>query len=93
MLPEMQQISAMMPTVEGDTIVLAKQNTNYIFNKIKAIAKGGSVPDLFKYLSNLDSILSSKSHATNIQEFSHIDHLEKALEVRAAFWVKKLTTE
>ena len=50
MLPETQQVSAMMPTVEGDTIVLAKQNTNYIFNKIKDLAKGGTVPDLFKYL-------------------------------------------
>lgn len=82
-----------MPTVEGDTVVMAKQNTNYIFNKVRDLAKGGSVPELFKYLGEIDSILKEHSQAKNPTEFSTIEHIEKALEVRAAFWVKKCTTE
>ena len=79
-----------MPTIEGDTVVMASQNSRYLFNQI---AKGKTSTGLFTYLNNIDSLCQATSKATNPVEFSDLDHLETALAVRSAFWVKKLTTE
>jgi hypothetical protein len=41
----------MMPVVEGETSVMAAQNTRFLFNKVKDLKKGKTVDGLFTYLA------------------------------------------
>jgi len=73
LLPELFAVAAQMPTIEGDTVVMASQNSRYLFNQI---AKNKVSTGLFTYLNDLEAICKSTSQATNVQEFSNLDHIE-----------------
>ena len=88
LLPEISGFSAQMPTVEGDTVVMAAQSARYLFNKVKTI-KTNPTKGLFEYLNNLDALCNSVSS----KDFDTLDNLENALAVRSAYWVRKLTTQ
>lgn len=92
LLPELSGFAAQMPTVEGDTVVMAAQSARYLFNKVKGLSKSKPT-GLFDYINHLDSLCSSVSKATDIASFSDMDHLENAMAVRTAYWVRKLTRE
>jgi hypothetical protein len=89
LFPEMVGAVAQMPTVEGDTVVMAAQNSRALFKKIGT----GKNQGFFQYLDSLDSICNLVSGAKTIEQFKDLDHLETALKVRAAYWVKKIAAE
>lgn len=62
LFPEMVGNSASMPTVEGDTVVMAAQNSRALFKKV---GKGNN-EGFFKYLDQLQSVCSLVSSAKTV---------------------------
>ena len=96
LLPEIFSCSSVFPTVEGDTVVMAQQNAKLLFHMVAQAAKGKKVgvdkitTTSFGYIDHLTELLSSKSDATCPVTFASLDHLEKALAVRAGQWLSHL---
>lgn len=69
---------------------MAQQTIGYIQKKMARIAKGKPAKGVFSYLNDLDKLCSIKSSATTVEQFSELDHLEKALAIRAAMIVRSV---
>jgi len=78
-----------MTTFEGDNTVLAQQSARFILKNIKNIHKGFKTTGLFKYLNNVDSLLSTKCAAKTIEQMSDLNILQEALQVRSAYYANE----
>lgn len=48
------------------------------------------IPPLFVYLKDIEKLVALKQEVRTIEEFSHIDHLDRALCIRSAHRVRSL---
>ena len=84
---------APMAIFEGDNTVMAQQNAKYIIKKVTKAEKGKQAKGFFSYFNDLDKLCSLKpKEIDSVEAFCSLDHLEAALAVRAAYWVKKVVT-
>lgn len=68
LLPEIFSYAAPMATAEGDTSVMAAQNTRYLFNQYSLIkTKGHKATGICSYLNDLDKLCSMESQATTVE--------------------------
>ena len=82
-----------MAIFEGDNTVMAQQNAKYIIKKVTKAEKGKQAKGFFSYFNDLDKLCSLKpKEIDSVEAFCSLDHLEAALAVRAAYWVKKVVT-
>ena len=89
LLPELFSVTAPMATAEGDTSVMAAQNTRYLFNQYNLIkTKGHKAFGICSYLNDLDKLCAVESKATTLEEIADLDHLELALTIRTAYKFK-----
>jgi acyl-CoA oxidase len=80
LFPALFSLSSIMPTVEGDTVVMAGQNAKLLFKKVGAIneakAKGGKgegiATDMFAYLTDLTGLCTSKNDSDNWKDLDHL---------------------
>ena len=54
------------------------------------MAKGKQTDSLFSYLAQLEQLVAEKSRASTVEEFSAMEHVEKALAVRAAYAIREV---
>jgi acyl-CoA oxidase len=72
-----------VPTYEGDTTVMAKQSLSFIEKTLKQVKKGKKITGPLAYLSEIDQLVTAKSTACTVTDFSDLEHLDRALAVRA----------
>lgn len=92
-LPQLFLDWAPVAIFEGDNTVMAKQNSRYIMKKVKKCQRGKPAKGLFSYINHLNELCTKKSPALTVEDFSTLEHLEECLAVRAAHWVKKVTSQ
>lgn len=87
-LPEIYSYYSPVPVYEGDNTVMAQQTLSYILKKFKKIKKGIPAYSFFSYFNHLDKLCSLKDQVKTINEFLDIEHLDRALSIRAAWVVR-----
>lgn len=90
LLPSMVHDYAPIPVFEGDNTVMSQQNSKYIIKKVTKALEGKPAKGFFSYFNNLDKLCDLQSSADSVDEFSTVEHLDIALAVRAAYWVRKV---
>ena len=70
--------------------MMAEQNSKYIIKKVNKCLEGKRAKGFFAYFNDLDKLCKMKTQVTSVEEFTSLDHLETALAVRSAYWVKKV---
>ena len=83
--------SAPYPTFEGVNVIMYQQSSRMLLKQSAKIASGKPVNEFFSYLSDVKTLLSSKSQAKTVAEFLEPDHLQQALAVRACFILKRVS--
>ena len=74
-------------TFEGVNAVMYQQCSNLLLTQVTKVLQG-KVPDpFFAYIGEHQTLLSSKSGATTVEQFMDQDHLQRALATRAVFAV------
>jgi len=84
--------AAAFPTFEGVNTVMYQQSSRLLLKQITMVAQGKTPHEFFTYLSDMPSLLTTKSGATSVEEFLNPDHIQRTLAVRAAFFAKKVLT-
>ena len=82
---------APFPTFEGVNPVMVQQASRLIFKQADKVAKNKKPLEFFAYLVETPKLMVVKSGAVTITEFLDMDHIEKALCVRAAIAVREVT--
>ena len=77
------------PTFEGVNVIMYQQSSRMLFKQVAKVMKGKNPDDFFAYLGNSDLLSGTKSQATTVAEFLEPDHIQKAMAVRAAYYVHK----
>jgi len=86
-LPQLYYNYSPVPVYEGDNTVMAQQTLGYIQKKVKKIQQKIPAYGVFEYLNHLEALLKEKNSANTVEQFLDIKFLEKALSIRAAYWV------
>ena len=82
--------NAPLVTYEGVSVVMMAQSSRLLLKQTKLLAKGQKCEGYMAYLNDTEKLLSGKSHATTVEEFLQIEHLERALATRAVYQLKDL---